>query len=56
MNVDVPNSNGSVKCELLILQLMRAGLELDPAAEPPRLREDTTAHRFATFDIILRNI
>ena len=41
---------------LLILQLMRAGLGLDPAAEPPRLRKDTTAHRFATFDIILRNI
>jgi cytochrome P450 len=41
---------------LLVRELMNAGLELDPAADPPRLRDDTVAHRFATFDIIFRNI
>jgi cytochrome P450 len=39
----------------LVLELMRAGIEVDPEAEPPRLRDDTVAHRFATFDVILRN-
>ena len=40
----------------LVLELMRAGVDIDPGADPPRLRDDTVAHRFASFDVILRNL
>jgi cytochrome P450 len=40
----------------LVLELMRAGMTLDPGAAPPRLRDDTVAHRFATFDVVLSNL
>ena len=37
----------------LVLLLFAAGLRLDPTGEVPRLRRDTAAHRFASFEVLL---
>lgn len=37
----------------LVMMLFEAGLRLDPTAAPPRMREDTAAHRFESFEVVL---
>ncbi len=40
----------------LVVELLAAGIELDPTAPAPVLRTDTAADRYQAFPIVLRNL
>ena len=40
----------------LIIELMAAGMRLDPIADPPQPRDDTKARRFANFPVVFTRL